>query len=59
MSSLKTLAALSCEVRPKPGELYVTLNEYHKNSIKNIRTAINRHVQDGGRKIDVIKEKEF
>ena len=32
---------------------------YHKNTLKNIRGAINRHMQDLGREIDVIRGIEF
>jgi hypothetical protein len=32
---------------------------YHKNSLKSLRSAINRHLQDLGRSIDVVRDKEF
>ena len=34
-------------------------NEYTKNSFKSIRSAINRHFQDLGRDIDIVRGKEF
>ena len=33
--------------------------EYHKNSLKNVRAAINRHLKDIGRTIDIVRDKEF
>ena len=33
--------------------------EYHKNSMKNVRAAINRHLKDIGRQIDIVKDTEF
>ena len=33
--------------------------EYHKNTLTNIRAAINRHFQDIGREIDIVRDKEF
>ncbi|XP_078309646.1 uncharacterized protein LOC144618023 [Crassostrea virginica] len=33
--------------------------EYHKNSMKNVRAAINRHLKDIGREIDIVKDIEF
>ena len=33
--------------------------EYHKNSMKNIRAAINRHVRDLERDFDIVKDKIF
>lgn len=32
---------------------------YHKNTMKNIRAAINRHLQDNGRNIDIIRGPAF
>lgn len=34
-------------------------SEYQKNSYKSIRSAINRHLQDLGRDIDIVRGKEF
>ena len=33
--------------------------EYHKNSMKNVRAAINRHLKDIGRQIDIVKDTDF
>jgi hypothetical protein len=33
--------------------------EYHSNSMKNVRAAINRHLKDIGRQIDIVKDTEF
>ena len=33
--------------------------EYHKNTLKTIRGAFNRHLQDIGREIDIVRDKEF
>ena len=33
--------------------------EYHKNSMKSIRTAINRHLHDIDRDIDIVRDKIF
>ncbi|KAL5022906.1 hypothetical protein ScPMuIL_002061 [Solemya velum] len=33
--------------------------EYHKNSMKNIRSAINRHLKNLNRNIDVVRDKSF
>ena len=33
--------------------------EYHKNSLKNVRAALNRHLKDIGRGIDIVRDSEF
>lgn len=33
--------------------------EYHKNSMKSIRAALNRKIKDLGRDIDIVRDKEF
>lgn len=33
--------------------------EYHKNTLKNIRGAINRHLQDIGIEFDIVRDKTF
>ncbi|KAL5018998.1 hypothetical protein ScPMuIL_004720 [Solemya velum] len=33
--------------------------EYHKNTMKNIRSAINRHLKNLNRNIDVVRDKSF
>jgi hypothetical protein len=30
--------------------------EYHKNSLKNVRAALNRHLKDIGCDIDIVKD---
>ncbi|CAG2212786.1 KCTD1_15 [Mytilus edulis] len=32
---------------------------YHKNSLKNVRAALNRHLTDINREIDIVKDNEF
>ena len=32
---------------------------YHKNTLKNIRSAINRHPNDIGSSVDFVRDKEF
>ena len=32
---------------------------YHKNTLKNSRAAINRHLNDIGRSVDIVRDKEF
>ncbi|XP_061190955.1 uncharacterized protein LOC133199094 [Saccostrea echinata] len=57
--STKELAAklnqFYCEARPckTPNE------EYHKNTLKGIRAAINRRLSDLGRDIDIVNDKSF
>ncbi|XP_033730755.1 uncharacterized protein LOC117320207 [Pecten maximus] len=33
--------------------------EYHKNSMKSIRGALNRHIKDVGRDMDIVRDKDF
>lgn len=33
--------------------------EYHKNALKSVRSAINRHLKDIGRNIDIVEDKDF
>lgn len=51
------------EVQPKPdfnGEKENKMsNEYHKNTLKGIRSAINRHLSDIGRDMDIVHDKAF
>ena len=35
------------------------ISEYHKNSFKNVRAAINRHFKDIGRDFDIVRDKQF
>ena len=54
-----------CEVKPQdPEKRSNTMPEqqaniYHKNSMCNIRSAINRHIQDIGRSIDIVQDPQF
>ena len=49
------------EIRPKPKDNSADPDnrEYHRNSLINIRSAINRYLADNKRHIDVTKDKEF
>eukprot|EP00105_Crassostrea_gigas_P003620 XP_011416528.1 PREDICTED: uncharacterized protein LOC105320322 [Crassostrea gigas] len=52
------LSKFYAEARPK----ITTENnqsEYHKNTMKNIRAAINRHLSDLERDMNIVKDKEF
>jgi hypothetical protein len=59
------LTKFYCEAKPKPLNsrpntfTAEVVGEYHKNTLKNIRGAINRHLQDLGRNIDIVNDKEF
>ena len=33
--------------------------EYHKNTMRNIRSALNRHMKDIGRLVDIAKDNDF
>ena len=33
--------------------------EYHKNTLKNVRAAINRHIHEIGKDYDIVRDKEF
>jgi glucuronate isomerase len=33
--------------------------EYHKNSMRNVRSALNRHMKDIGRLVDIVKDNDF
>ena len=46
------------EVQPKNEDLS-GCNEYHKNTLKGIRAALNRHFNDIGREIDIVRDKAF
>lgn len=53
-----------CEARPQPkkSKERESQNEkplYHKNSLINIRAAINRHLADLKRKVDIVHDLEF
>ncbi|KAJ8320527.1 hypothetical protein KUTeg_002114 [Tegillarca granosa] len=42
-----------CLLRTKKGELY------HKNTLKNMRAAINRYFQDNNIKVDIVIDTKF
>lgn len=46
-----------CEATPH--EKNNKFDVYHKNTLKNIRSAINRHLSDIKRDIDIVHDKEF
>jgi hypothetical protein len=33
--------------------------EYHKNSMRNVHSALNRHMKDIGRLVDIVKDNDF
>ena len=33
--------------------------EYHKNYMRNVRSALNRHMKDIGRLVDIVKDNDF
>lgn len=59
------LGKFYCEAKPKDTEKRSQslpqkhAEEYHKNTLKNLRAAINRHLQDIGHKMDIVHDKEF
>jgi tyrosine-protein phosphatase YwqE len=59
------LGTFYAEAAPKPNQSRAKqmaaeqANEYTKNSFKSIRSPINRHCQDLGRDIDIVRGKEF
>ncbi|XP_062602832.1 uncharacterized protein LOC134264552 [Saccostrea cucullata] len=61
----KQLEKFYAEATPKPNEKrsqYMTkeqATEYHSNTYKSIRSAINRHVHDIGRQFDIVRDREF
>ena len=59
-----SLGRFYCETRPQPKksqshEYTEEPHLYHKNSLINIRAAINRHLADLRRDIDIVHDKEF
>ena len=52
-----------CEAAPKKvevrGKTQAPLQEYHKNSLRNIRAALNRHFHDLYLDLDIVRDKEF
>ena len=53
----KRLTKFYFEARPQVKEQ--EQQEYHRHTLKNIRGAVNRHIQDIGRNIDIVRDKEF
>lgn len=54
------LSKFYCEATPQENEKKtVTGGLYHKNTLKNIRAAINRHLSDLNRNIDIVHDREF
>ncbi|XP_069131278.1 uncharacterized protein [Argopecten irradians] len=55
-----SLRQFYAEARPKKTEMSADENQmYHKNTLINIRGAINRHLTDIHRDIDIIRDKQF
>lgn len=59
-----SLGRFYCEARPQPKKSKESESQneeplYHKNSLINIRAAINRHLADLRREIDIVHDKEF
>ena len=56
-----TMSRFYCEARPKNSEMKENVQEtvYHKNNLINIRPAINRHLADLKRGIDICRDKEW
>ncbi|XP_056001561.1 uncharacterized protein LOC130048610 [Ostrea edulis] len=53
------LSKFYAEARPKIASITTENTEYHKNTMKNIRAAINRHLADLERDMNIVKDKEF
>lgn len=52
------------EATPKPDQkrsekMKEQASEYHKNSFKSIRSALNRHIQNLGRDFDIVRDRQF
>ena len=59
-----SLGRFNCEARPQPKksqwpECTEEPHLYHKNSLINIKAAINPHLADLRRDIDIVHDKEF
>lgn len=53
-----------CEASPKESAARTkkfgnSANLYQKNTLKNIRSGVNRHLSDIGRNIDIVNDAEF
>lgn len=55
----KKLGRFYCEAKPQPDQKYGKHTEYHINTMKSIRAAINRHLSDIGRNINIVNDKAF
>jgi hypothetical protein len=56
--ALEVLKSLSFTIRAKKmSDDQAT--EYHKNSMRNVRSALNRHMKDIGRLVDIVKDNDF
>lgn len=53
------LCKFYAEARPKISSTTTENTEYHKNTMKNIQAAINRHLADLERDMNIVKDKEF
>ncbi|XP_071094584.1 uncharacterized protein [Haliotis cracherodii] len=54
------MAKFYCQEKPKGSEKRSShCVDYHRNTLKNIRAAINRHISDIGRQIDIVHDKLF
>jgi len=61
----ENLRKFYCEASPKPEEHRTKIlsqhqvNEYHRNTMTNIRSAKNRHLKDLDRRFDIVRDIEF
>nr|XP_034325732.1 uncharacterized protein LOC105342684 isoform X4 [Crassostrea gigas] len=53
------LGRFYCEAKPQPDRKKKKPAEYHKNTMKGIRAAINRHLVSLGRNIDIVNDRAF
>lgn len=58
------LGKFYAEATPKPDQkrsekMKEQASEYHKNSFKSIRSALNRHIQNLGRDFDIVRDRQF
>ncbi|XP_021359223.1 uncharacterized protein LOC110454170 [Mizuhopecten yessoensis] len=55
----ESLGKFYCEARPLPKNENDVENLYHRNSLISIRAAINRHLSDIHRNVDIVRDTEF
>ncbi|XP_021348216.1 uncharacterized protein LOC110447090 isoform X2 [Mizuhopecten yessoensis] len=55
----ESLGKFYCEARLLPKNENDVENLYHRNSLISIRTAINRHLSDIHRNVDIVRDTEF